>query len=225
MTYQIGFRCADGVVLASDRRELLTSPSSDQGSGPATHSLRKIQIASSGRFAWAYAGSKIAPVAARYIQKTFSERIVETDQQIDDLLIESGDASWIAADGPQGQSTILLVDAINRTIKRAKLFPNGCTVVDTILEGYCLAGFSWSVASLLPQVWYSEGMSVDRTIRLAACALTLAERIDPLCVAGADIVAFRNSTQAFEFVPDDQIAREGLELDRNIRDLIQSIRQ
>ena len=69
VTYQIGMRGRDGVVLASDRRELLLVGPGDFGSGPATNFINKIRFDNVSLVAWAFAGGEISPIAAGYLEQ------------------------------------------------------------------------------------------------------------------------------------------------------------
>jgi hypothetical protein len=177
-------------------------------------------LASSGRFAWAYAGSKVSPVAAAYVQRRTDAQENLSDLEIDQILVESGDESWVAADGPQGESTIMFIDGSTKIIRRAKLFPRGMTTVERIGDGRCIGGMNYSVAGLLAQIWYSESLNVDRLASLAACMLSLAERIDPLCVAGMDIAIYRNELGKFEFLQTNEAQKMAADLEASIRKLI-----
>ncbi len=81
---------------------------------------------------------------------------------------------------------------------------------------------NYSIAGLLVKIGYSETLTVDRLVALAACVLKLAEDIDPLCIAGADIAVFRDATGRFEFIAASDIGTEGSRLENEIRGAIQS---
>jgi hypothetical protein len=83
LTYQMAFRGKDGIVIASDQRDLLTPQSSDEGTGAKLNLVRKIQLDSTGQHAWAFAGSRIAKKAADSLS-----RELRTNQSW--TMIESG---------------------------------------------------------------------------------------------------------------------------------------
>jgi hypothetical protein len=68
MTYQLVLCGKDGVVLASDRRELRESGGIEQyGHGFSANMLCKIRIDKTGQYAWMFSGGELGPFAAKYI--------------------------------------------------------------------------------------------------------------------------------------------------------------
>ena len=87
MTYQVAFEAKDGMVIASDKRELLAPSTGDEGDGPTINSLTKILISPSVRFAWAYAGGEISPFAANNVKTEVQKKEPATDVEIEQLLL------------------------------------------------------------------------------------------------------------------------------------------
>src|ERR1700723_1276151 len=196
VTYQVAFRGRDGIVIASDRKEMRERGPGDEGTGPTTHLIKKLSIDESGRFAWAYAGGETAPVASKFIAKQLESGMDLTEKSIDLMLEKSGNESWIAA-RERNYSTLIFVDGGTKTIKRAKLFPNNNTVVDTIENGRCVNGQTYNLASFWSEVGYSNRLSLDRLIPLAAYMLFIANKMSPELIEGADIAVYRYSTKKF----------------------------
>lgn len=84
----------------------------------------------------------------------------------------------------------------------------------------CIAGQTYNLAGLLAQVGYSDALTVDRLISLAAYMLLVAQSLDPLCVSGSDIAVCRDAVGRFEFVPSDEITAAASKLESGIRQVI-----
>jgi hypothetical protein len=64
VTYQITMCGRDGIVMASDRREVLRA---QDASVPTINETSKIRISPDGNYAWAYSGGRVSPIFARRI--------------------------------------------------------------------------------------------------------------------------------------------------------------
>ena len=219
VTYQVAFRGKDGIVLASDRKELREKGPGDEGTGPTTHLIKKLSIDPSGRFAWAYAGGETSPVAAKFIGLQLKSMTDFTDKSIDQMLEASGTESWIAARGPN-QSTILFIDGATKKIRRVKLYPDNKTVIDIIEDGRCVNGQTYNLASFWSQAGYSKRLGLNRLVPLSAYMLFIANKMSPECIEGADIAVFRYAVRKFEFLSSGAIRKAASEMDKDIRKLI-----
>lgn len=220
VTYQVAFRGSDGMVIASDRKEYRGAGDGDEGSGPTTNLMKKLRIDSTGRFAWAYAGGEMSPIAAQLIRRELESGANTSNEAIENMLRISGTRSWVEAPGPNRDSTILFVDGATKQIWRAKLLRDGMTTVDALESDHCVAGQTYNLASFWPQAGYSKDLPVDRLVPLAAYMLFIAHQMDPLLVEGADIAIFRDAVGRFEFVPSDEITAEASRLASGVRQVI-----
>jgi hypothetical protein len=196
MTYQIVMHGRDGLVMASDDREALFPESTDYGEGNVTNALNKIRLDSTGRFAWAFAGSTPSLLASRYLEQRFEAAI--DDKNLERILRDCGDLGWEnGASGP-GTSTIVLADGREKNIFRAVLASRS-TVVSKIKDGRCFAGQTYSKASFFPIRFYSQEMSVSELAVLASYTLLMAAKFDPVLIGGLDVAIYRDSVGRFEF--------------------------
>jgi hypothetical protein len=192
VTYQVAMRGSDGVVIASDRQELHEGGSTDE--------IRKIQIDRSGQFAWAFAGKQFSSLVASSIRRDFEAGTLHSSDDIGKAIRTI--ATELLPDkafDETPRSTILWVDGPAKTVCRAELLPKDLTIFTPIENDRCIAGLITSMASLLPEHFYSSDMSVDRLAVLAAYTIWLAHKVDPLCVKGLDIAIYRASAPNPEF--------------------------
>lgn len=217
VTYQVAFRGKDGIVIASDRRELQEPGLGDYGSGSRTNLVKKIHIDPSGRFAWAYAGGEVSPVAAGNVKHALESGEINSNPDIDAMLKDCGDRSWQVARGPSANSTILFLDGSTKRMRRAKLSP--MTIVEEMEGGMCMAGQTYNKASFFPEHIYAEDMSVSQLSALAAYAVRMAHEMDSLCVDGLDIAVYSDSTARFEFLDSSEYWDKSGILDQKIRSL------
>jgi 20S proteasome alpha/beta subunit len=216
VTYQITMRGHDGIVMASDQRELLAPESPEEGEGTVTNMVPKITIDPTRRFAWAFAGGEPSFIAAGYLEREFENGVADAD--LERTLRDCGDRGWDAgASGPH-KSTVVFADGKNKKILRATL-GHKCTRVLPMLDGKCFAGQSYSKASFFPMRFYSPEMSVAQLARLAAFAVVMAGEMDPLCVAGLDVAIYRDSANQFEFVDSRDYRQQAMKLEGDIRSL------
>jgi hypothetical protein len=207
-------RGRDGVVLASDRRELLSAGPGDCGFGPATNFINKIRFDNVSLVAWAFAGGEISPIAAGYLEQEL-QGVTPTLAELKAMMTRCGDAAWqAAARGPNSNSTLLLVHGPAKKFIRAKLSPR--TIVEELEDGMCQCGQTYNVASFFPQHFYSPDMTVQELLRLAAYAVKTAGTIDPLCVAGVDVLVYGDADRSFRFVDQIFIEEESQRIDRAI---------
>jgi hypothetical protein len=214
LTYQVGFRATDGLVIASDQRELLEIGPGDEGTGSKTNMVRKIQIDHKGRFAWCYAGGEIGPYAVANVGHALNTGDSTTDSEIKLMLEDCGNRSWDHARGPNSGSTLLLLDGQAKTIWRAKL--SRMTIVEQLEGGVYFAGQYYSNSSFFPRHFYATDMTVSELSMMAAYAVKMAHVMDPLCVAGLDIAAYLDVTGKFEFLDGDAYGKEANILDGEI---------
>ena len=215
MTYQVAMVGSDGIVIASDRRELQEPGFGDYGSGSRTNLVKKLHIDRSGRFAWAYAGGEVSPVAAGNVKRELETREISADPDIDAMLKDCGDRSWQVARGPSANSTILFIDGSTKRMRRAKVSP--MTIVEEMEGGVCMAGQTYNKASFFPEHLYAEEMGVAQLSALAAYAVRMAHEMDSLCVDGLDIAVYRDSTGKFEFQDSAEYWAKAEKMDRRIR--------
>lgn len=95
-----------------------------------------------------------------------------------------------------------------------------CTEVEEIGDGICFAGQSSNQASFLPRRYYSQKLSVDKCVRLAAYAVKKSGEIDSLLIGGCDIAVYPNSHQKFEFMLDAEIQDIASRMDSEMRNVI-----
>jgi 20S proteasome alpha/beta subunit len=219
VTYQLILCGHDGVVLASDRREMRSPGPGDEGDGPAANMVQKIRIDPTGQFAWAFSGGETSIVAAGLLERE-CEASDLTSENVERKLKNCGDRSWSAARGPNTGSEVILVDGRTQQIFRARLSP--MTTIDRVLEGRCIAGQSFSKASLFPQRYYSPKMSVDQLAVLAGYTVITAHKMDTVAVDGLDLVIYRNSVGRFEFANPDLYRETAVEIDQEISALFQN---
>lgn len=219
MTYQITMRGSDGMVLASDKRELLLPQTPEEGEGAVTNMLNKIRIDSTGRFAWAFAGAKPSLLASSYLERELENGIADRD--VERVLRDCGDRGWEHGAAGPSNSSVVLADGKSKSIFRATL-AHKATMVIKIDDGRCFTGQNYAKASFFPLRFYSSEMSVEQLARLAAYAVLMAGEMDPLCVSGLDMAVYSDSTGRFEFADRTMCAQEVLNLDAAIRHLFTS---
>ena len=216
MTYQITMRGSDGIVIASDRREFLFPKSSEEGEGSVANIVTKIFLDSSGRYAWAFAGSKPSLLAASYMEREFENGV--PDAEVERTLRNCGDRGWAAGASGPGESTVVLADGKTKTIMRA-LLAHQSTMVSIITDGRCFTGQNYSTASFFPLRFYSPEMSVVQLAKLAAYAIVMAGEMDAVLIGGLDIAMYRDSVGRFEFVDSGNYVNQVMELDCTIRNV------
>jgi hypothetical protein len=217
VTYQVGFRAKDGMVIASDRRELLEIGQGDEGTGSKINMVKKIQIDHTGRFAWCYAGGETGPFAAADIENELKNKSITSSDEIKTMLQECGNRSWNHARGPNSATTLLFLDGFAKTVWRAKLSP--MTVVEQLEDCLFFAGQSYSNASFFPRHYRTDDMNISHLSTLAAYTVRMAEAMDPLLIAGLDIAAFTQSSGRFEFLDNDACAKTASLIDEKIGNL------
>jgi hypothetical protein len=212
MTYQIIMQGHDGMVIASDQRELKI-PGPDEGQGAVNNMVTKILTDPTGQFAWCFAGAKPSLLAASFLQREFENGTQGRD--ISRVLRDCGDRGWDAGASGPSDSSVVLVDGRTKSILRATLAYQS-TIVLPVNEGLCFSGQHYSKASFVPSRFYSKTMSVEQLTRLAAYAILVAGEIDPLLIGGLDIAVYRDSNGRFEFLSSDSCTAEMKRLDAEI---------
>ena len=198
MTYQLILSGVDGMVIASDQKELLSPRSSEEGEGYKPNMVTKIRISPSGEFAWAFAGKTLSAITSGYFERALEGSPTDSPTEIDRILRDCCDRAWKEnATGPDNESTIVLADGPNRRILRARLSP--MTIVEPISGGRCFAGQSFNAASFIARRFYSPQMSVAELALIASYAVREAHEADSVCVDGLDLVVYKDSTGRFDF--------------------------
>ncbi len=201
MTYQIVMCGKEGLVVASDKRELRESGGIDQvGHGFSANMLSKIYINSAHSLAWAFAGGEISRIAAAYLDDAFNNASSDLSiEEVKQTIVQCGNSAWKDyARGPQ-QAVVTLVIGPTRTILRATITPT--TVVDELSGTHpVFAGQAHSQASLLPTRFYSRDMTIPELAFLAGCTIRMAHEADPQIIDGLDIAAYRDATKSFELL-------------------------
>lgn len=203
MTYQLILCARDGCVLASDQREYMTPDlnAGETGEGAKVNLVRKIRIDPTGRYAWAFSGGPSSIAASGLLERKLAT--TDQDREIEQLLRESGDQAWAnTATGPDTTSKIILANGRTNTLIRANISP--MTTLDYLQGGSCVAGQTFSKASIYPQLFHSVEMSVDAVALMAVYAVWLANKLDPLLVAGLDVAVYRQQSGRFEFDDAEQ---------------------
>jgi hypothetical protein len=197
MTYQIVLSGKDGVVIASDQKELLSPSSAEMGEGYKPNMVTKLRVDSSGTFAWAFAGGMLSAAASAYFERTLENR---PSGPVHQILRDCCDRAWKEnAKDPEG-SVIILVDGPKREILRAKICP--MTVIESMHGGRCFSGQTFNAGSFVARRFYRQDMSVVELASLAAFTIKEAHEADTVCVDGLDPAVYQNSTGQFCLVKD-----------------------
>jgi hypothetical protein len=214
MTYQVAMVGSDGVVLASDKRELMfVAPRT--GEGPMPNTVTKIRFDPSRRFAWAYAGSDPARIASVMLSRAFESGISESD--LEKTIRQCGDTA--CQSGHYAHSTVVFVDGQSRKILRAKL-ALGATDIEEIAKGICFTGQFHNKASFVAMRYYSPQMTVNCLAKLGAYSVLRAGELDSQYVEGVDVAVYSDSAPAFEFLSEERMIEDASEIDEGIRSLI-----
>lgn len=189
ITYQVVLSGRDGIVIASDQKELLNSPSSEAGEGYKPNMVTKIRIGPSATVAWAFSGGMLSATASGYLERTLENQPSQSPTQ---ALRDCCDHAWKDnAKGPE-DSVVMLIDGPNRNIFRARITP--MTVIEPMLGGMCFAGQTFNTASFIPRRFYRSDMTVAELASLAALTVKEAHEADTVCVDGLDIAIYKDST-------------------------------
>lgn len=218
MTYQLVLCGCDGLVIASDKRELRESGApGDFGHGFSTNMLSKIRLRNTPPIAWMFAGGEVSRYAAGYLEQTFQDWHDYSIEGIKKAMIECGNSAWKnSARGPNPNSNVLLVEGSTRTILRAAISPQ--TFVEEIKkEEPVFGGQSHSVASLLPMRFYSKDLNISQLAVLAGCSVRMASDVDHFIIDGLDIAAYSDASGKFEFLDSGYYWQRVDEMDQAIR--------
>lgn len=201
MTYQLVLSGRDGMVIASDQKEILAPRSNEEGEGYKPNLVTKIRIDPSRKFAWAFAGKTLSATTSGYIERTLESMPTNLEADIDKILRDSCDRAWKEnATGPDNESTVILADGPRKRILRARISP--MTVIEPIMGGKCFGGQAFNAASFIPRRFYSPQMTVAELACMAAYTLREAHEADTVCVDGLDIAIYKDETARFDFVLD-----------------------
>ncbi len=216
VTYQLALKGMDGIVLASDQCERLSSVNKSE----VKNLVRKIWIDQTARFAWAYSGGEAGPI--------FSARFL---QRLKDLGSDFSEAATLSAFEASAKATvteyapfakgpwpccITLACGPSKKIMRHKL----SLFAEEMLGGWCVSGQEFNLAAFIPQRFYSKKMLVGELAGLAAYSIRAAHDLDSGVVDGLDIAIYRDSTQRFEFLDSDLYWDEAGKLDGEIRGIL-----
>lgn len=216
MTYQVTMLGVDGIVIASDRRQLIDPHPAGFDGCYMPNDFTKVFIDPTGRFAWAFAGGKAGFVAAQYLRQEFAKSVVEPDAR--KILQDCCDRAAMVGD-PHTANSVILADGENRCVIHAVIEERVAGTSD-VLSGICFTGQSSNRASVIPSLYYSSNMTVAQLARLAAYAVVTAGKVDSLYIGGLDVVAYRSRTGRFQALPLADMEREAVALDDGIKALI-----
>lgn len=208
MTYQVAFRGIDGMVIASDTREYL------EGGGNRT--ISKIQIDPSAQFAWAYAGQQFSSLVASSLREGFASGTLTSGEDVSRSIRELSTSVLpdIAFD-QKPRSTILWLDGRARKIYRSELLPKNLSIPT---EGRMwTAGFMSLIASLIPEHFVDESMTVDQLAVIAAYTIWLANKMEPSLIDGLELAIYRDSKGKFEFLDSGEYTRKAEFMDNRIK--------
>jgi 20S proteasome alpha/beta subunit len=210
VTYQVTLLGRDGVVLASDRREVFEGT---EGTGQAFNMIRKITLDPSGRYAWQFSGGEVGRVASSYLRQRFEEGL--PDDQVEDAIRNVGPLAWgDVARGPQF-SFLVLAHGPSRKILRSQVLPG--PDVREIMEPKCITGQTNSLASFIIERFFAPSMSVEELAALATYAVRQASELNPMQIDGLDVAIYRDSTGRFELSDSDAYWRRASEIDSAVR--------
>jgi hypothetical protein len=217
VTYQLILRGCDGIVIASDKREL-------QSGIPIR--VRKIRIDKTGGFAWCFSGPIMVATFSRHAVRAFEKVGPLSDREAADLLASCAEPALADSranemPGGSGDAMIVLACGASKRIFRAILRP--ITEVEPIDGDYIVAGQKANLASFFPVHFFSPEMTVDKLASLAAYSIRMASSCDPLYVDGLDIAVYRDSVGRFEFTDGEYYWNEAEKLDRTIENTLMSI--
>jgi hypothetical protein len=168
-------RGRDGILIASDRREISTFETAKV----ATKSdVTKIRISPDGRFAWAYSGNDIAPIYSKRLLSFLDNARAASDEDAKKGLVACGLAAiqeWQqSASGPTApiHPVIVMASAATKKIFRSIALPT--TEPEEMMRGMCITGQTANWAAFFPERLYSPDMSVDELSWLAASSVRIA---------------------------------------------------
>jgi hypothetical protein len=223
MTYQLTMCGCDGIVMASDRRELRRDNAEQYVASSVT------KICTAGTFAWAYSGGELGPVFSRHLHQKLKQRleelaklgsaVVPDEDALEDLKSCGAPAcnEWRhSASGPGGESTIVIASGKTGRIHEAtislEIQPSEKT------QGWHVSGQKANLAVFVPTRFYSRTMCADELATLAAYSIRAAHDIDSRCIGGLDIAIFRNNENDFRLLPDPELyANRAAKLDEAVR--------
>lgn len=214
VTYQLVLCGCDGLVIASDKRELRESGGlGDFGHGLSANMLSKIRIHNN--IAWMFAGGQPSRVAAGYLEQTFQDWHDYSIEGIKQAMMQCGNDAYKHV-GLGGKHFLILVEGPTKTILRADISP--MTFVESLSnEGPAFGGIAYSLASLLPTRFYSKDMNISELAFLTACTVRMASDIDRLIIDGLDIAAYSDASGKFEFLDSGYYWQRVDEMDQAIR--------
>jgi hypothetical protein len=216
MTFQITMCGSDGIVMASDKLENFDPASQSDDGIYGKNEVTKIKIDPTGRFAWCFAGSRCAYLAATHIERALENG--PPNFAADKLVVECCDRAANAL--PTGPTdTIVLADAKDMRIMRASLLHQQPTVIEPDKDRF-FSGLSSNRASVMPSRYYSRKMNVAQLQRLAAYAVLRAGESDSAFIAGLDVFSYRESVGRFVQLPLAEMEQAAANLDSGIRKLI-----
>lgn len=202
VTYQITMCGSDGVVMASDRREILKA---NTASVPTLNNVNKIRILADGNYALAYSGNRLAQAFTKHVVRAFQARVPSSDQDARTILEQCSAPAiqeWreYQAAGQEGEAIVVMASGSTKRIFRCSVVPTA--EAETMEGGICITGQTGNWAAFLPHRYYRHfrSSSVNEVACLAACSILMASQFDPLAVDGLDIAIYRDAERRFRFM-------------------------
>lgn len=212
MTYQLTLVGSDGIVMASDQNEWRKAEG-----GSRKNRLKKIAIHRGGKFAWMFAGLKVAKDASRLFERWADNAAADPSQaEVLEEVRRCGQEAWKTVTGPCPNTDIVIAFGASKRIYRAEL--SALMLVEQ-MESPLVSGQNESPATLIPSRFYSQTMPVDKLAVLAAYTIGCAEQFDSLAVNGLDMVAYRDSTAKFEVLENGPYTERAAKLNSKIATL------
>jgi hypothetical protein len=213
VTYQLTMCGCDGMLVASDRREISMYQTATVAT---TNDVVKVRISPDGKFAWAYSGNEIAPIYAKRVAKAFEDTKPISDEDVKKLLANAGLPAireWQeTASGPLPPMEAVIVMASGATKRIFRSFAKPTTVPEEMMGGLCITGQTANWAAFLPKRFYSQSMSIDELLWLAASSIRMAHDFDSFSVDRLDVAIYRDSSGGFELINGDSYWDEATKL-------------
>ena len=204
VTYQLTMCGCDGMLVASDRREISMYQTATVAT---TNDVVKVRISPDGKFAWAYSGNEIAPIYAKRVMKAFENTGAVSDEDVKKILVDAGLPAiqeWHeSASGSLPPMDAVIVTASGATKKIFRSVAKPTTVPGEIMGGLCITGQTANWAAFLPKRFYLQSMSIDELFWLAASSIRMAHDFDSLGVDRLDVAIYRDSSGHFELINGD----------------------
>ncbi|MGD0581268.1 MAG: hypothetical protein ABSC08_20420 [Bryobacteraceae bacterium] len=228
MTYQLALYGCDGIVLASDQRELTTAGDPTiHGHGINQNNISKIRVHSSHKLAWMFDGGSLGRIASASLGNLLENEEDLSHGAIKRALKQAANDSFVKFPHlVRNDAYITLATGIDSTIFRAKIMPSAFfEITEPNHTSPIIAGQTYNLAGFIPVRYYSSKMSVDQLCSMAAYTISAAHDIDTLAIDGLDIAIYKISTGKFELINLEQPVKLATEIDSGIRHLLFSAPQ